>query len=505
MTMTVPPSVLLVEDQKLLRLGLRISLESIGCFRILAEVEDGEAAVRETQRLRPDVVLMDVGLPGIDGIEATWRIKQEVPRTRVIMFTSRTTPDCVTAALGAGADGYCCKDAAVEQIVNAINAVIGGEVWLDPGVARAVAQSRHVNNTRTDDALANMEVQILALIQQGMDNHEIAASLNVSRGRIARVLYNVIDKFAGKTGIEARKDQRSSHAWLTAVVENLNQARVFEDKYLVEELLGSGSMGAVFKAQHLYMNRHVALKLLRSEVREDRFTMRYFQREAMAIANLQHKNIVGVYDFGISSDGEPYLVMEYVRGTNLADVLNSERRLPLHRLMNLCSQICAGLSEAHSKGIIHCDLKPSNILIQGSERQESVKLVDFGLAQETAIDVAPQLRVTDKFFISGTPLYMSPEQCSGAQLDARSDIYSFGCILYEALTGVNVFEGLTTMETFANHMRLIPPPMASHCAGPFSANLEDCVSQMLAKEPASRPQSMEQVMRLLHASTAVCL
>jgi serine/threonine-protein kinase len=100
---------------------------------------------------------------------------------------------------------------------------------------------------------------------------------------------------------------------------------------------------------------------------------------------------------------------------------------------------------------------------------------------------------------------MSPEQCSGAQLDARSDIYSFGCILYEALTGVNVFEGLTTMETFANHMRLIPPPMASHCAGPFSANLEDCVSQMLAKEPASRPQSMEQVMRLLHASTAVCL
>jgi DNA-binding NarL/FixJ family response regulator len=129
--MTKIPTVLLVEDHALLLIGLKISLEKHNCCKITGEAGNGEDAVREAQRLQPDIVLMDVGLPGIDGIEATSRIKQHLPKTHVIMFTSHTAPDEVSAALGAGADAYCSKDAPIGEIVKAMNAVMQGQVWLD--------------------------------------------------------------------------------------------------------------------------------------------------------------------------------------------------------------------------------------------------------------------------------------------------------------------------------------------------------------------------------------
>jgi DNA-binding NarL/FixJ family response regulator len=494
------PTVLLVEDHLLTLAGLRISLDRLGCCQILGEAQDGDIAVREAQRLRPDVVLMDVGLPGIDGIEATWRIKQILPRTRVIMFTSHTMPDDVTAALGAGADGYCSKSTSVEQIACAINSVMRGEAWLDPAIADAIVNlSDSDSGIKTD--VSGLETNILLLIKEGLGTQEIANRLNVSAEKVTRVMQQIIHRFmAKKEAVPPQKpnDQRVSHDWLTAFVEGVEEGKTFADKYQIVKLLGSGGMGAVFKAKHLYMDSYVALKVLHPNFVENRLALRNFQGEAKAIANLHHKNIVAVYDFGLSPDSEPYLVMECVDGSDLAEVLLKEKQLSVSRIITLCLQVCAGLAEAHARGIVHCDLKPSNILIEDLDAEERVKLVDFGLAQIMPVEPAARLDTTSKLFVAGTPLYMSPEQCSAEQLTSTSDIYSLGCIMYEALTGVNVFESSNPMATFIKQCQFVPPPLSVTCpSGMFSEQLEDLISRMLAKEPAKRPQSMNQVMEQL--------
>ncbi len=499
-TVLKSPTVLLVEDHQVLRLGLRMSLESLGCCEILGEVADGEAAVREALRLRPEIVLMDVGLPGIDGIEATWRIKQELPRTRILMLTSHTSQDYVTAALGAGADGYCSKDAPVERIASAMQAVMSGGVWLDPTIANALALSQKLKDESNAGALSEMQMQILKLIQDGMDNHQIAARLNLTSDRVALLMHKIIDRFVADTENDSKLNKRpSSKQWLTGLQENQNEGKSFVEKYLMENLLGTGALGAVYKAKHMYMDRYVALKLLRPEFCSDRLAMRYFQREAMAISSLQHENIVGLHDFGISNDGQPYLVMEYIEGISLSTILEKEKRLATRRTIDICLQVCAGLEEAHSKGIVHCDLKPSNILTMGSQPHEVVKIVDFGLAQIMPTNNSPESRSTDRFFVTGTPCYMSPEQCAGTHLEAPADIYSLGCILYEALTGVNVFEGATAMETITKQCQLIPPAMSSIYPGGFSSELEACVGKMLAKAPFARQQSIREVIDVLDA------
>jgi serine/threonine protein kinase/CheY-like chemotaxis protein len=498
--MSSNPSVLLVEDHLLTLAGLRISLESLSCCSILGEASDGDAAVRETQRLRPDVVLMDVGLPGIDGIEATWRIKQLLPRTRVLMFTSHTSPDDVTAALGAGADGYCSKETAVEQISAAINAVMRGEVWLDPIIANAIVGIRASNVAAKFKSL-DEETEILSMIKEGIENREIANRLNISTEKVTRIMQKIIHQFMEKSEhrtLTKETEQKLSHDWLTAFVEGLNDEKTFAEKYLIEKLLGAGGIGAVFKAKHMYMDRYVALKILHPDFASNRLAIRNFQGEAKAIANLQHKNIIGVYDFGLSSESEPYLVMEYINGSDLGEILAKESPLPVNRIVTICLQVCAGLAEAHARGIVHCDLKPSNILIQGTDFEGEVKVVDFGLARIITTEDEGDVEITVKLFITGTPPYMSPEQCHGQPVTALSDIYALGCILYEALTGVNVFDDSNPMVTFERQCELEPPPLSvTYPSGLFSTQLEDLVSSMLTKDPAKRPQSMSEVISLL--------
>jgi len=495
------PSILLVEDQKLLRLGLRVSLEKTGCYQVLGEVGDGESAVREAQRLHPDIVIMDVGLPGIDGIEATWQIKQVEPRTHVIMFTSQNSQSAITAALSAGADGYCTKDTPLEQIPSAIDTVLRGEVWLDPMVADAVVNYHGNEKEKGITPLSDMEKQVLALIKQGLQNHLIAARLKTTTEMVARVMNNIIHQFVQKSvnqDVTVQISEGSSKSWLTEFAENITAGKVFADKYKIESLLGYGGIGAVYKAKHIYMDRYVALKVLRPELTEDRLAVRNFQLEARAIANVQHKNIVAVHDFGISQKREPYLIMEYIDGTNLADILDKQKRLQTNRFLSICLQACDGLIEAHSNGIIHCDLKPSNILIVGSYPDEQVKLVDFGLAQILSHAPDGDSGKSEKIFVSGTPRYMSPEQCMGRNLDKRSDIYSLACVMYEALTGFSAFQGKNAMESFAKQCNYIPPPMSSiYPEGQFSPRLEKCVARMLAKDPDDRLGSMEEVRAIL--------
>jgi len=500
--MSQSPTVLLVEDNALMMAGLSISLERLHCCQIVGAVGNGEAAVDESQRLRPDVVLMDVGLPGIDGIECTWRIKQTLPRTRVIMFTSHTTTEDVTAALGAGADGYCSKETPVEQVALAISAVMRGEIWLDPKIAGLIAGLGNADTTNRIE-LSETERQILDLIKERAENSQIAIRLNISTHEVARVMQRLLQQFMVKSEPVPAKhlEEHEPSVWLMPLVENIKDGKIFAGKYLIENMIGFGGIGAVFKAKHLYMDRYVALKLLRPEFSEDRLVMRNFQREATAIGKLKHPNIVGVYDFGMSQDGAPYLVMEYVEGIDLAKIIDQETRLSVPRVVDICIQVSAGLAEAHMNGIVHCDLKPSNILIHGSEPQELVQVVDFGLAEVVLRDRAAKSQVTSKFFISGTPDYMSPEQCQGKPLGALSDIYSLGCILYESLTGVSIFQSETAMQTFIRQCDFVPPAMSvTYTGGQFAPSLEDCVKRMLAKDSSERPQSMSEVTELMRSA-----
>lgn len=393
------------------------------------------------------------------------------------------------------------EDAPVEQIAGTKRAGRSGKLWIDPKTAGALVAGGNVRkNISVAASPSKMEAQTLALIQAGLSNQEIITRLNTTTETIALVMHNIIQRLLKKTAsIDVSEHSKSQHTeeLLTGSDDSLTEGKVFIDKYVIENLIGSGSLGAVFKAKHLFMHRYVALKLLRPEVCSDRLSIRYFKQEAMAIASLQHKNIVTVHDFGISKEHVPYLIMEFANGTNLAAILDKEHRLPLHRIINICLQVCAGLSQAHSRGIVHCDLKPSNILMLGSGPEETVKIVDFGLAQILPLKVTKKSQSPEQFLVNGTPLYMSPEQCMGSHIDGRSDIYSLGCILHEALTGVSIFEGETPADTLINQVNMVPPPLSAILSEAVSAKLDACLSSMLAKDPAARPQSMDETTRLL--------
>jgi hypothetical protein len=225
------------------------------------------------------------------------------------MFTSHTSPNDVTAALGAGADGYCSKETSIEQIAAAIHSVMRGEVWLDPAIANAIVYIRAAEGTAESEASA-METKIMSMIKDGIENQEIADRLNVSSEKITRIMQKIIHQFMEKSfprTASRQSEEKTSHDWLTAFVEGLDEKKTFAGKYSIEKLIGTGGIGAVFKARHMYMDRDVALKILHPDFVANRLALRSFQGEAKAIANLHHKNIVSVYDFGLSEGSEPYL------------------------------------------------------------------------------------------------------------------------------------------------------------------------------------------------------
>ena len=337
--------------------------------------------------------------------------------------------------------------------------------------------------------------------------------------------------------------------------------QVLDDKYRLERLLGQGGMGAVFLATHLGTDRYVALKLIAPQFMRNQEFVERFKREARAAGRLRHPNVVDVTDFGFSGDGEDrvaYLVMEYLDGCTLSDVLTEENRLPLYWVVDILEQVCAAVQEAHQQGIVHRDLKPDNIWLEpnrlGGYR---VKVLDFGIAklaesgpalpaatapaqlQPTAAAAsleAPtmiypsgaaaddgeatqmrppaeqQTRVLDSArdtaarpqetaaaldtaasgltrigSILGTPLYMSPEQCRGERLDARSDIYSIGVIAYQMLTGAPPFTG-DTSSVIRAHNDVQPTPVRE-----LNKKLPKRVSRMvmsaLEKDREKRPPS----------------
>ncbi len=263
---------------------------------------------------------------------------------------------------------------------------------------------------------------------------------------------------------------------------------VLLEKFKILELLGVGGMGSVYRVEHLFMHQQYALKCLNKVQRND-ITWRRFENEAKAANMLDHANLLRVFEFGLLPGGRPYFLMELVNGVTLADEVKKLGRLPMKRAIKIFIQVAFAIQYAHEHRIIHRDLKPSNIMLENKEDGEAVKVVDFGIAKLTGVDEFNQQTLTKTGEVFGSPLYMSPEQCAGTGIDSRSDLYSLGCLFYEALTGAPPFIGESAIATMMKHQQEQPLSLKEASMGiGFPVGLEKIIATLLEKDPNQRYQ-----------------
>lgn len=267
---------------------------------------------------------------------------------------------------------------------------------------------------------------------------------------------------------------------------------ILSGQFRVLERIGSGGMGAVYKAHQPSMDRFVAVKILHSKFTNRKDLVSRFRREARAMSHLTHPNTAKVFLYGQLEDGACYIVMEYLEGKNLGQIVRQEGPMEPVRAIGILMQACAALDEAHQKGIVHRDLKPENIFLcnQGGIR-DYVKVLDFGLAKVTEREMLPgSMILTQEGMVFGTPEFMSPEQAQGKILDARSDIYSLAVILYELITGKLPFDARTAMEYVTLHVQATPIPLAVRAPSrTFPPGLQQVLDRAMAKRPEDRFQT----------------
>jgi tRNA A-37 threonylcarbamoyl transferase component Bud32 len=275
-------------------------------------------------------------------------------------------------------------------------------------------------------------------------------------------------------------------------------------RYKVIKLLGEGGMGQVYLAEHSAIEKRIALKVLRAEYAHKGEIVTRFQQEAISASRIKHPNVLDVFDFGQLENGCFYLAMEFLEGNDLADELQRARQLTAARALPIAMQICRALSAAHSKGVVHRDMKPENVFLQRTgDGEEIVKIVDFGIAQlkpsnEEAAAQSTHRRLTRTGMIFGTPEYMAPEQASGKHADLRCDIYAVGIILFELFTGAVPFTGETFLGVLTKHLNEMPPSMrAVYPDLQISPELEGVVQRTLAKDPSYRYQTMNELAQAL--------
>jgi serine/threonine protein kinase len=262
---------------------------------------------------------------------------------------------------------------------------------------------------------------------------------------------------------------------------------ILDSKYKLIESLGEGGMGSVFRAERLHIGDEVAVKLLHHDLVREKQALERFRREARAAAMIRHPNVVSIHDFndGAGNETEAYIVMELVQGVSLGNLLRCHGRMSAARAVHLMHDICTGVGVAHRRGLLHRDLKPDNVIVvppshEGDE--ETAKVVDFGLAKVRDVGATA---LTQTGAVLGTLYYMSPEQCSGEELDARADVYSLGAMFYEMLTGNPPFRANNLAGLISKHLHEAPPLFPQSFE--ISPALESVCLRALAKDRTQRP------------------
>jgi serine/threonine-protein kinase len=269
------------------------------------------------------------------------------------------------------------------------------------------------------------------------------------------------------------------------------------DRYKIIRKIGEGGMGEVYVAEHIHIEKRVALKLLRAEVLSNQEAVSRFRIEARSASSIGHDNIIQIDDFGTLPDGRVYMAMEFLQGAPLNELLAREP-LPIHRALDIMIQTAKGLSAAHAKNITHRDMKPENVYVTQKEGRDVPKILDFGIAKVSGGDTAQNLTVAGTIF--GTPFYMAPEQAMGGKMDHRVDIYAMGIILYEVFTGTVPFKAETFMGILTQHITQPPVPpsqMAAQNGRICPPELEAIILKCIQKDPNQRYQTMAELTNAL--------
>ncbi|MBZ0185707.1 MAG: serine/threonine protein kinase, partial [Candidatus Obscuribacterales bacterium] len=267
------------------------------------------------------------------------------------------------------------------------------------------------------------------------------------------------------------------------------------EKYELISIIGSGGMGSVLKVRDRDLDKILAIKLLQKELSDNTANRKRFEQEAEAASKLDHDNLVSVYGYGETENKTPYLIMDYIEGESLAEILDREGKLEPERALKIFSQIADALSHAHLLSVIHRDIKPTNIIISTSDDgSEKARIVDFGIAKVLPDNSRQTRDLTQTGEVFGSPQYMSPEQCLGFMLDQRSDIYSLGCLMYESLTGAPPFSGINPIQLVVKHINddiaAFPPELKS---SKLVQNLERIVMHCLEKDQTARFQTTDEL------------
>src|SRR6185503_15920694 len=268
----------------------------------------------------------------------------------------------------------------------------------------------------------------------------------------------------------------------------MNEGMLLNNRYQLLERLGAGGMSDVFRARDLMLERSVAIKVLHEDYSNDEAFQQRFRQEARAAANLSHPNIVTVHDFGLDH-GQLFIVMEYIPGKDLKTILRQRGRYSVNEAIPLIVQACAGIGYAHRAGLVHCDIKPHNMIVTPDGR---LKVTDFGIARALST-IMPDERAD---VVWGSPQYFSPEQAVGEAPSPASDVYSLGVVLYEVLTGALPFTAPTSEELALLHLKADPIPPREYVPDIPTA-LEEIVLKVLSKEPSARYRTADQLGRVL--------
>lgn len=276
-----------------------------------------------------------------------------------------------------------------------------------------------------------------------------------------------------------------------------NVGRIIAERYQLLGVIGEGGMSTVYRVHDAVLDKTLALKMLRKEFALNETSIKRFEQEARAVRSLTHPHLATVYDHGRTEDGSPYLVMDYIEGDSLSQLLKKEIFLDIPRALAISLQICTAVSYAHEHGVIHRDLKPDNIILTNAGTDfDFVKLIDFGIAKLESDNGLTTQRVTQTGEIFGSPLYMSPEQCMGYPLDVRSDVYSLGCVMYELVTGKPPLAGENPVQTIFKHLNEMPAPLSVEFKQlNIPRGFEVLVMKALQKKPEDRYQTVDDLRR----------